>query len=178
MLKFGDFAVAKCGNADVYFLCDTEFADDVSNNTWTLDSCGYVCRNKNGAVQRLHNFVIETSVGKAVPSGMYVDHINRCKTDNRLCNLRIVDPATNSKNLPIKTNNSTGVTGVSKGRGGSGWRAYITVNKKRIELGTYKTIEEAARVRYAAEEKFGFTHRQNLAAFLIEMEDYSETNRT
>ena len=86
--------------------------------------------------------------------------------------MRIVDPKTNSKNLPLKSNNSTGVTGVAKGRGGNGWRAYINVDKKRIELGTYKTIEEAARVRYAAEEKFGFKHQQNLAAFLIEMEGY------
>lgn len=172
MQKYGEFAVVKCGNTDAYFLCDAQIADDVNNNTWTLDSCGYVCRNKNGSLQRLHNFVIETTYGEKIPKGMYVDHINRCKTDNRLCNLRIVDPKTNSKNLPLKSNNSTGVTGVAKGRGGNGWRAYINVDKKRIELGTYKTIEEAARVRYAAEEKFGFKHQQNLAAFLIEMEGY------
>lgn len=170
MQTYGEFSVVKCGNAEVYFLVDAELANSIDDNTWTLDSCGYVCRNNRGKVQRLHNFVIETMYGKGVPSGMYIDHINRCKTDNRLCNLRVVDPSTNAKNMPLKSNNSTGFTGVSRGRGGDGWRAYITVNKKRIELGTYKTIEEAARVRYAAEEKFGFTHRQNISAFLIEME--------
>lgn len=84
--------------------------------------------------------------------------------------MRIVSPMDSARNMPLRSDNSTGVSGVSLGRNGKGYRAYITVNKKRIELGTYPTLQEAARVRYVAEEKYGYTHQQNLDAFLIEME--------
>lgn len=170
MTLYNDFAVEKCGNRDVYFLIDADVAEAVCQNAWTLDSTGYLCRNIKGSLQRLHNFIIETATGKKVPEGMYVDHINKCKTDNRLCNLRIVSPRDSAMNLPIKANNTSGYTGVSRGRDNKGYRAYITVDKKRIELGTFQTIEEAARARYAAEERYGFTHQQNLEAFLIDME--------
>lgn len=171
MERYNDFCVAKCGNKDQFFLFDSAFAENVGGNTWTMDGHGYVCRNKNGKLERLHSVVFELATGKPVPKGMYIDHINKCKTDNRLCNLRVVAPKDNLKNLPLKSNNTTGYTGVSYAYKEGRYRAYITVNKKRIELGTYATAEEAARARYAAEEKFGFTHRQNLGAFLCEMED-------
>jgi hypothetical protein len=115
--------------------------------------------------------VVKKAAGGEIPAGAYIDHINKCKTDNRICNLRIVSPEDSAKNMPLRSDNATGVSGVSIGRGGKGYRAYITVGKRRIELGTYKTLQEAARARYAAEEKYGFTHRQSLAAFLIEMEN-------
>lgn len=170
MILLGDFAVGKCGNCDVYFLVDSDMASLVDKNVWSLDGHGYVCRNKDNRVERMHTLIIEQADGKPVPHGMYVDHINKCKRDNRRCNLRIVSPMDSAKNMPLRSDNSTGVSGVSLGRNGKGYRAYITVNKKRIELGTYPTLQEAARVRYVAEEKYGYTHQQNLAAFLIEME--------
>ena len=169
MFLFGDLIVEKCGNADIYFLVDKNMQDELQNHKWTLEKNGYLCRNQNGKIIRLHTVVIEKNLGHKIPKGMYVDHINKCKTDNRLCNLRIVSPKDSAKNMPIKSNNTTGTTGVSKGRGGKGYRAYITINKKQINLGTYKTKEEASRARYIAEEKYGFTHQQNLSAFLCEM---------
>lgn len=170
MQIFGDFAVVKCGNCDTYFIVDAEDAELVADKTWTLDSVGYICRNDHGAVKRLHTVIAEKALGSAVPKGMYVDHVNRIKTDNRRKNLRVVSPQDSARNMPIKSNNTTGVTGVAPASKGVGFRAYITVNKKRIGLGTYGTLEEAARARYAAEEKYGFKHQQNLSAFLIEME--------
>lgn len=170
MMVYGDFAIGKCGNADVYFLVDADIAEDISQNVWTLDGHGYACRNKGGKMQLLHRLVMEMATGRELPRGMYIDHINQCKTDNRLCNLRIVNPTASAMNMPLKSDNTSGVTGVSRGRNGIGWRAYISVNKKRIELGTYPTIEAATMARHAAEERYGYTHRQDLAAFLIEME--------
>lgn len=37
------------------------------------------------------------------------------------------------------------------------YRAYITVNKKRIELGYYNTLTEATMARKQAEKLYGFT---------------------
>lgn len=168
---FGDFGVKKLGNSDNYFIFDSNIADEINKYEWTLDSTGYPCRNKNGDVQRLHTFIVEKDIGAKVPKGMYVDHVNKIKTDNRLLNLRIVSPEDSARNMPLRSNNLTGVTGVARACGKSGYRAYITVNKKRIGLGTYKTLSEAARVRYAAEEMYGFKHQQSLSAFLIDMEE-------
>lgn len=170
MTVYGRFCVGKCGNRNRYYLFDTEMKDFVANNVWTLDGNGYVCRNIKGRLERMHTFVLERATGKKIPKGMYVDHINEDKLDNRLCNLRIVSPQESSRNMPLKSNNTTGVTGVSKSSKGNGYRAYITVDKKRMTLGTYPTIEEAARVRHCAEQKYGFKSKQNLYAFLCEME--------
>lgn len=170
MIIYNRFCVEKCGNKEEYYLFDTGMKEFVANNIWTLDDCGYVCRNIDGKTQRMHIAIIEKATGKKIPKGMYVDHINEDKLDNRLCNLRIVSPQESSRNMPIKANNTTGVTGVSKASKGCGYRAYITVDKKRIELGTYKTIEDAAKARHCAEQKYGFKSKQNLGAFLCELD--------
>lgn len=170
MIVCNRFCTDKCGNSDEYYLFDTSMKDVVSNSVWTLDGKGYACRNNKGTLERMHTIVVENATGKKIPEGMYVDHINEDKLDNRLCNLRIVSPQESARNMPIKSNNTTGVTGVAKASKGNGYRAYITVNKKRMCLGTYPTIEEAARVRHCAEQKYGFKSKQNLNAFLCEME--------
>lgn len=58
-------------------------------------------------------------------------------------------------NEPVN-NSETGKRGVSIRRDGKTirYRAYIYVDKKRIYLGTYKTLEEAVSAREAAEEKY------------------------
>ena len=173
MTEYNRFCVEKCGNKNEYFLFDSSIKDIVSSGVWSIDDRGYICRNINGQTKRLHTLTVENATGKKIPKGMYVDHINEDKLDNRLCNLRIVSPQESSRNMPIKANNTSGVTGVSKVKSG-GYRAYITVNKKRIELGTYPTLEDATRVRHCAEQKYGFKSKQNLYAFLCEMEKEKE----
>lgn len=176
MTRYGDFAVGRFGNAEAFFLVDADIAEEVAKNTWTLDSKGYACRRKKGKTEYLHTLVVKTAIGGNIPHGAYVDHVNKCKTDNRRCNLRIVSPQDSAKNMPLRANNTTGVTGVSRGCGGLGYRAYITVDKRRIELGTYPTLQKAARARYVAEERYGFKHQQSLDVFLIEMEANNEIN--
>ena len=43
----------------------------------------------------------------------FVDHINRDRTDNRLCNLRWVSHAENNDNKAVKTRAKSGIRGVS-----------------------------------------------------------------
>lgn len=93
----------------------------------------------------------------ALPDGE-VDHINRTKDDNRWCNLREVTSGENAKNLSMLRNNTSGVHGVSRGgRDNNWWVAHIAVNKKRIRLGAYRTIEEAKQARQEANVKYGFS---------------------
>lgn len=53
----------------------------------------------------------------------------------------------------LQRNNTSGYPGVSRLRTGK-WGAYIKVNKKRIWLGTFNTVDEAIAARKAAEHKY------------------------
>lgn len=82
----------------------------------------------------------------------FIDHINGNRLDNKIENLRAATIFENARNRGIAKNNSTGVTGVKMDH--SKYRAQINVNKKRISLGTYKTLEQAKAARKAAELKY------------------------
>lgn len=85
-----------------------------------------------------------------------IDHINGDKADNRIANLRAVPQSENNKNKPVPTNNTSGVIGVHRYRKNGYWQAEITVNGKARYLGRFRSIEEAAAARKAAEIEFGF----------------------
>jgi hypothetical protein len=66
-----------------------------------------------------------------------LDHINRNKTDNRICNLREATVAQNVQNRTAIKLPTSGLVGVHK-HDGVFWRSRITVNGKTIELGLFK----------------------------------------
>lgn len=74
---------------------------------------------------------------------LQIDHINGCKADNRIANLRDVTPSVNLQNYRQATtrNKSTGFLGVylEKGR----YRARIAVGGKNLSLGRFATPELA-----------------------------------
>ena len=59
-----------------------------------------------------------------------VDHKNRIKNDNRICNLREVSHQCNMRNVDILNTNTSGVTGVTFCNTFKKWRAKIERNKK------------------------------------------------
>jgi hypothetical protein len=86
----------------------------------------------------------------------FVDHINGDKTDNRLCNLRLVTKAENAKNrLPIK-NSATGLNGVVWAKDRGKWRAFIRWDNKLEHLGTYEDFFEAICARKSAEARYAY----------------------
>jgi|SRR5690554_811476 len=93
-----------------------------------------------------------------------VDHINRCRFDNRICNLRDVTHLENNKNKSKGKNNTSQYTGVSFHRNHGKWYASIKVKGKSIHLGSFDSKELAYRARLDAEIKYGFheTHGKDL----------------
>lgn len=73
-----------------------------------------------------------------------VDHKNGNGLDNRKSNLRLCSYGGNARNQRLKANNTSGYKGVSWNRFDSRWQAYITVNRKRIILGYYDNVLDAA----------------------------------
>jgi hypothetical protein len=85
-----------------------------------------------------------------------VDHINNCRTDNNIGNLRWVTLTENQYNCAISNNNTSGVKGVDFHKKTDMWRAYIYINRKFISIGQYNTLKEAKEARQLkAKEVFG-----------------------
>jgi len=101
---------------------------------------GYVVVSIRGQSFRAHRLIWIMTNGP-IPEGKYIDHINGIKNDNRIENLRLATQTENNRNVKKRKDNTTGVKGVSAA--GRKWRAQINVNKKRICLGRYQTIQEA-----------------------------------
>lgn len=91
-----------------------------------------------------------------------LDHINRVRDDNRLCNLRECSHSQNMKNQGRKNTNSSGHTGVSFYKPHGKYVAYITCDGQRKHLGYFEALEDAIAARAAAERNafgaFGAEH--------------------
>lgn len=85
-----------------------------------------------------------------------IDHVNNLRHDNRWVNLRQVDHVINAQKATMREDNSSGYTGVHYNKNRSKYCARITVDKEIINLGSFKTFEEAVLARKTAEEKHGF----------------------
>jgi hypothetical protein len=83
-----------------------------------------------------------------------IDHINRNPLDNRRSNLRPATQQQQNCNQGKQSNNTSGVRGVGWHKFKQKWRARIKLNGKRLELGYFDNLEDATRVRRAAELKY------------------------
>lgn len=80
-----------------------------------------------------------------------LDHINRIRHDNRLCNLREATRAQNCQNQPIRRSNKSGVTGVYLHGITGKWAASINIARKQKHLGLFDALEDAIAARKQAE---------------------------
>ena len=119
----------------------------------TLPDAGYILININNKAYPAHRLAWLYVYGQFPKK--HIDHINKVRTDNRIDNLREADDALNSKNQSLYKNNSSGYHGVTAH--GKRWRARINVNGKKVHIGVYDTIEEAAKARREVELSLGFS---------------------
>lgn len=91
-----------------------------------------------------------------IPSGLFVDHVNRNGLDNRRANLRVCTKAQNTMNQKLRADNSSGYKGVRLFKKVGKWRACITIDGREKSLGLFFTPEEAkGAYERAALEYFG-----------------------
>ena len=76
-----------------------------------------------------------------------IDHIDNCKTNNNIENLRVVNRSENGQN-------KSKTKGYYWDKRNGKWRAQIMINKKRIQLGRYDTEEEAREAYLKGKEKY------------------------
>ena len=136
------------------FLFDKEDYDLIKDYCWSYKE-GYLrardrTRKKNIRMNRLVMNVLDNPD----PLLIVVDHINHNTFDNRKENLRIVTQQHNTFNGSLRSNNTSGKTGVSYITNRMKWRASIKVNGKNIHLGMFSDFNDAVKARIDAENKY------------------------
>jgi len=105
---------------DKLLICDYDDLYLVETHSWHC-SHGYAVTRTSGSTNSefFHNMVM-----KHIPTDITVDHINRNGLDNRKVNLRLVDRRIQTINQGIKSNNTSGMTGVSYYKNSKLWVAH------------------------------------------------------
>ena len=89
-------------------------------------------------ILKMHRFILNAKPGQII------DHINRNGLDNRKSNLRLATNSQNQMNKELFKRTKSGYRGVFPQNGK--WRVFISINRKRHNLGYFSTKEEAAQV--------------------------------
>lgn len=86
----------------------------------------------------------------------FIDHIDGNPSNNMIENLRVVDRYGNNTNCKIKGNNTSGCTGVWWHSANRKWIAEIKSHGKKMHIGSFANLEDAAEARKKAELANGF----------------------
>lgn len=127
-----------CGAVGLLSAADAPLVAGLACN---LDPHGYVVCTNRGS-RRLHRVLMRA------PKNVLVDHRNGVRHDNRRENLRFATERVNSRNRHHASARS-GVMGVQRLERPWGLRylAFVHVDRRRIHLGTFGSLDEAAAAR-------------------------------
>jgi len=151
----GDIAIVECKLGTV--LLDSQDAINMPDRTIFMHiNKKYAAFKLNGKLVKVHRYLL------GVVGVDQVDHINIDPMDNRRSNLRVCSNAQNCKNRSNRRNSKIKYRGVHMTAQGN-YMARIQISpQKRVCLGRFDTIEEAAEVyNKAAVEHHGEFARLN-----------------
>lgn len=122
--------------------------EDSTGLKWYYGGNGYAMRKdrKNGT-SYLHRYVMERKIGRKLLQSENVDHISGVKLDNTRGNLRLCTMSENLANAKIRTDNTSGVRGVSLDSRNGHYVAHYYLGGKKQHIGSFKTLEEATKAR-------------------------------
>lgn len=133
------------------FFVDIDDVKRLQEHSWWCTKQGYLAGYVNNKIVLMHRFLTNCD------DDHVVDHKNHITCDNRRGNLRVCTISENQYNRLMQNNNTSGAIGVCWDSRYNKWRAYITVEKERIELGKFDNIDDAILIRRNAENEY---HRE------------------
>ncbi|SRR6266403_1282493 len=113
-------------------------------NRWNWAAC-WDSRNKSFYAYRKTKHIYMSRVVLKCRSNKEVDHKNHDTLDNRKENLRKCTHAKNCRNRKKHQNNTSGRKGVTWQKKCEKWQARIGIDNRRIYLGVFKKLEDAAK---------------------------------
>jgi len=147
----GEYGIGYVSNTNEPFYFDLEDYNKIKDYYWRKSHKGYICTSgKENQFISLHKLILGFTESEDV------DHLNRKKEDNRKQNLIPKSHQENMINQNIRSNNSSGVTGVTWDKKKEKWHSYIGYKNKLIHLGFFANIKDAIYVRLKAEKSYGF----------------------
>lgn len=111
-------------------------------------TAGYLVARIDRVRKLAHHVAFAMTHGRW-PNGM-LDHINGRKDDNRIVNLREASATDNARNAARRSDNSSGVTGVSWCKRRGAWLSRMCLNGRNKHLGYFASVDEAAAARQRA----------------------------
>ena len=119
------------------------------NFAGTKDHYGYLVIRVDQILYKAHRLAWLYVYG--VWPAKNLDHINRIKDDNRICNLRDVSQSVNMHNASTSKTNTSGVKGVVWKSDRQKWKAQIRIAYKTIHLGYFDEKTAAIEARKNAD---------------------------
>jgi hypothetical protein len=116
----------------------------------THRSDGYLNVMVDGKFYRAHRLIFLYHFGYLPEND--IDHIDRCKTNNKIENLREVSHTCNARNSTQQNLTSSGVKGITWHKSRQKWLVHIMVHGAAKYLGIYSDFTEAVAYRLAAEQ--------------------------
>ena len=121
----------------------------------SIDGNGYykvnLYNNKIRTTSKIHRLVAQAFLDNH-DDKLCVDQIDRNRLNNHISNLRYATNSENQMNKSKRSDNTSGIVGVSFRKDRNKWRAQIQKDGKKIHLGYFETKEEAIEARSKAEE--------------------------
>lgn len=133
---FGDIVSIEDSNGNRAYI-DKEDLPKVIDYTFYKNNNGYFISIRDKRLILLHRLIT------GADSDLVVDHINRCKLDNRRCNLRVICQKDNIFNRGVNKNNILGFKGIYYEED----RNKYVARYKGKYIGRYLTLEEAIQAR-------------------------------
>ena len=131
------------------FYFDKEDYDLIKDYCWSIRDGYVVTRDYKTKQQiRMHRLIMNAH------PGVFIDHQNHNKNDNRKDKLRNSDVHTNHCNHEVYVNNTSGVTGVNWDADSGKWRARLWAYGKMYHFGRFDNFNDAVKARKDAEEKY------------------------
>ncbi len=126
---------------------------DLIRFKWCRSNDGYAVRSVYNSDAKTISQVKMHRLLLAPMRGQDVDHINADRLDNRRCNIRVCSRSENTWNSTLNCNNTSGLKGVSWNCGAGKWIARISIQGRRMTLGSFVDKREAYGVFLAAAKR-------------------------
>lgn len=154
-LESNCYGIGYTANFNDEFLFDLEDYDKIKDYCWYthVGKTGYKSVVTSATINGKQQTAIKLHYVVTGIKGL--DHHNRNSFDNRKKNLYLSTKQENSRNMSLRKDNTTGITGVSKSKRTGQYEAYISIDKnKKKNLGYFVDFQDAVVARLKAEKEY------------------------